>query len=402
MAYLLKKGNEGSIAKRQERKSKSGRPISTPGNLLTSEEEAPKIKRSKNNVTVNAEIEKLKTLMSTKYAAQCSSHTSQDKLFDSTTALSNKDAKKKETRNNQIDKKFSTNAQDKSYSSSKVIQRAELEVDSAPTVVDGTSNLQKLNTQKETISRKLPEITIPILQEALDHVEGTFINAPKGNVDESYPIIDLVEIANDLKIIKKQNEEIISASTIIIEKLDEMKRSEINGKKTLYDNLKGFPLKTVAEFTQLENDSEESEKIRESLYHHLLTLGGTKLREFLSTSMKQLMTDHLLCEYTWNGEKGMQKFGDTKISNVLFSSAKKCPFFKGPSNVAEYKTEMREVMRISKQRYRNATKDKNQFVADRASYEQLEERIRELESHNLETSENESDQEDGMADDEME
>lgn len=63
------------------------------------------------------------------------------------------------------------------------------------------------------------------------------------------------------------------------------------------------------------------------------------------------------------------------VQLFVLASAKKCPFFKGPSNVAEYKTEMREVMRISKQRYRNATKDKNHFVADKATYEQLEERI---------------------------
>lgn len=76
MAYLLKTGPEGSSAKRQERKSKSGRSVFTPGNLLTSVDNAPK---SKKDSTVNAELEKLRTIMEKKYPIPGPSQSSQEK-----------------------------------------------------------------------------------------------------------------------------------------------------------------------------------------------------------------------------------------------------------------------------------------------------------------------------------
>ncbi|XP_043462159.1 uncharacterized protein LOC122498479 [Leptopilina heterotoma] len=72
------------------------------------------------------------------------------------------------------------------------------------------------------------------------------------------------------------------------------------------------------------------------------------------------MTDELVSQFSWPGSKKSEKFGDTKISNLLFESARQCTFFAGPHSISEFKNEMLEVLRITKQRYRNRNNNKKQ------------------------------------------
>lgn len=52
----------------------------------------------------------------------------------------------------------------------------------------------------------------------------------------------------------------------------------------------------------------------------------------------------------------MRIYYTTNNVNVFVDAAKDCPFFHGPENKAEFKTDMVDVMRATRQRYRNRTK----------------------------------------------
>ncbi|XP_051168717.1 uncharacterized protein LOC127286358 isoform X2 [Leptopilina boulardi] len=88
------------------------------------------------------------------------------------------------------------------------------------------------------------------------------------------------------------------------------------------------------------------------IYNHLINMGGVTLRQFLANSLKQIMTDNLVCSFTWNKGSDTLAFGNTKVSNVLFQSAKKCINFEGPANKQIFKDHMLEVLRHTKQRHR--------------------------------------------------
>ncbi|XP_039301802.1 uncharacterized protein LOC120356943 isoform X1 [Solenopsis invicta] len=94
--------------------------------------------------------------------------------------------------------------------------------------------------------------------------------------------------------------------------------------KTFYEPLDGFPLKSLEDFYNLESETKINE--RNQLCHHLQSLGGAKLREFLHTSVKHIMTDELVNQFTWLGGIGTEKFSDTKMSTLLYCS-KEMPAF---------------------------------------------------------------------------
>ncbi|XP_033226017.1 uncharacterized protein LOC117178698 [Belonocnema kinseyi] len=53
----------------------------------------------------------------------------------------------------------------------------------------------------------------------------------------------------------------------------------------------------------------------------LISRGGTKLREFLGSSLRAKMTDKLVTQFTWKGDANQPEFGDTRVTlrwNVLF------------------------------------------------------------------------------------
>ena len=53
-------------------------------------------------------------------------------------------------------------------------------------------------------------------------------------------------------------------------------------------------------------------------HDHLVRLGGSRLKEFLSSALKEIMVDELVTQFTWHKQKGTQKFGDTRVSNLLY------------------------------------------------------------------------------------
>ncbi|XP_033226088.1 uncharacterized protein LOC117178755 [Belonocnema kinseyi] len=118
--------------------------------------------------------------------------------------------------------------------------------------------------------------------------------------------------------------------------------------------LEGFLLQTVEQFQNL--DEKENLKLWRTVYRHLINRGGAKLREFLSFSLKLMVTDELVTHFTWLGAKSHKAFGDTRVSYIFYKAAKKFPCFPGPRDIKEFTTEM-EVFRTTKQRSRNISKN---------------------------------------------
>ncbi|XP_067209573.1 uncharacterized protein [Linepithema humile] len=180
-----------------------------------------------------------------------------------------------------------------------------------------------------------------------------------GNENNESCTSKCTQILDLLQILEAKNNLLIEGQEKMMKKMEEILEKcssidDVNVNNTLYKPLQGFPLKTVEEFKEMESDANRSE--RKKLYHHLRGIGGTKLREFLYTCMTEIMQDELINKFTWPGGAGAEKFGDTKIVNIIHAAAKKCPLFPGPVNKAELKTELQEVLRSVKQRYRNKIK----------------------------------------------
>ncbi|CAH0550883.1 unnamed protein product [Brassicogethes aeneus] len=154
-----------------------------------------------------------------------------------------------------------------------------------------------------------------------------------------------------LAVLIEQNETIIEQNQVIINETSQLKEKE---DKQLSENLldppSGFPLTTLEQFDELNSDL--NMEGRRQLYKYLINCGGTTLREFLNRALKIIMTDELVCNFTWLGDKTNRGFGNTKVSNVLKQAAQKCLKTKGPQDIDHFKKEMLEVLRVSKQRHR--------------------------------------------------
>lgn len=76
-----------------------------------------------------------------------------------------------------------------------------------------------------------------------------------------------------------------------------------------------------------------------------------------------------------------------RLSNIIYflsDAAQKCPLFSGPSTKAEFKNELQEVLRSSKQRFRNKSKKALREVPAESNKEEEEmmqeiQQLRELE-----------------------
>lgn len=90
------------------------------------------------------------------------------------------------------------------------------------------------------------------------------------------------------------------------------------------------------------------------------------------------MTDKLVCHYTWKKTKDTEAFGDTKVSNVFFKAAQKCPLFRGPENKEDYKNTMLDVFKSTKQRYRNKLKPTEKELSPNKLVDQVLENARQL------------------------
>ncbi|XP_033231560.1 uncharacterized protein LOC117182581 [Belonocnema kinseyi] len=100
---------------------------------------------------------------------------------------------------------------------------------------------------------------------------------------------------------------------------------------------------------------------------HLVQSGGSKLREFLNFGLKEMMTDELVFQFTWVGGENSLIFSDTRVSNILYQAAQRCSQFNGPGDRAHFQSKMLEVLRTTKQHYRNLKKKvllKNQRALD--------------------------------------
>lgn len=76
----------------------------------------------------------------------------------------------------------------------------------------------------------------------------------------------------------------------------------------------------------------------------------------MSCALKEVMTDELVCHFTWNKTKDTEKLGDTEVSNIFHKATEKCPLFRGPENKEVFKNAMLDALKSTKQRYCNKLK----------------------------------------------
>ncbi|XP_051170494.1 uncharacterized protein LOC127287545 [Leptopilina boulardi] len=169
-----------------------------------------------------------------------------------------------------------------------------------------------------------------------------------------------------------QNERIMNQNAQILELLQKGVSTNTQLQTTLFQLLQGLPLSNLEDYHKF--ISEENNDRLESVHNHLVQIGETKLREFLNYSLKQLTKDELVSQFSWPGSSNSEKFGDTKISNLLYESSKNCKSF------------------VTKQRYRNNLKKVNSNIAENIPInmeeenpddEELLRRIEELENSEI-------------------
>ncbi|XP_034937590.1 uncharacterized protein [Chelonus insularis] len=113
----------------------------------------------------------------------------------------------------------------------------------------------------------------------------------------------------------------------------------------------GFPLQSMDDFNQFEEDSDK--KRAETLRDYLKFAGGHDLREALHNFVRAAMTEELAEKFTWTGKSGpnsspKKKFKGTKMMKVFMSAAKRIKKIK-TFTLNEFTSNFSEVLRSYKQ-----------------------------------------------------
>ncbi|XP_051158487.1 uncharacterized protein LOC127279890 [Leptopilina boulardi] len=151
-----------------------------------------------------------------------------------------------------------------------------------------------------------------------------------------------------------QNDKIILQNEQILEKMSQETIGEANLDDTLYEPLNGFPINTLDQFIYL--NEKEQKSLRKKLFQHLVALGGPRLRDFLNCAVKQTFTDELINQLSWDGKGAYQKLGDTRVCNTLYLAANQRIGVRARSNKLDFKTDIQEILRVTKQRFRKGLK----------------------------------------------
>ncbi|XP_032690601.1 uncharacterized protein LOC116853586 isoform X2 [Odontomachus brunneus] len=123
------------------------------------------------------------------------------------------------------------------------------------------------------------------------------------------------DTAKSFKTVMKANKKLLKA----INHMNERNNKVQIGVHTFDEALEGFPLESVEQFDELENDqSKKNEHYK--LYNHLCGIGASKLRDFVHMCFRQTMTDELVCTFTWAGSSDTEKLGDTKLVKIMYAA----------------------------------------------------------------------------------
>ncbi|XP_043469678.1 uncharacterized protein LOC122503268 [Leptopilina heterotoma] len=166
-----------------------------------------------------------------------------------------------------------------------------------------------------------PTNSKPSKKSAIDHQPiHREINTETSSFLNAFESSGQPSLENQSKLLWEQNEKILAQNAELMEALRNSVEQNTSLKNNLYQPLQGFPFKTIEEFYDFSSANNEDKILH--MHNHLIQIGGSKLREFLNYSLKQLMTDNLVTQFSWPGSSNTEKFGDTKISNLLYESAK--------------------------------------------------------------------------------
>ncbi|XP_051155659.1 uncharacterized protein LOC127278143 [Leptopilina boulardi] len=323
------------------RVSSTGRSIKTPRKILSnSDEETRPPKTSKRTVTVKQKSNRSDSSLSQQNTASENSAITDNKLNSPLYHISQIEDHQEHT--------SSTHLVDQKSSLTSLILVPDV-------TVNETLDPNVLATSLTT-SQELYHYTNQDPLNAMSNRHDIFYSEQKHEVNKDNDLKFKNEILQRLDNIEKQNKR-------ILEILNDMRGdSEKFVEETLYQPLTGFPLKTMEEFESLVTD--KNKENRQKVHDHLVRLGGSRLKEFLSGGLKEIMDDQLVAKFTWLKTKDTEKFGDTKVSNIFYRAAIKCPLFDGPTNKEIYKQTMLEVLKSTKQRFRNKIKKELNQRAD--------------------------------------
>ncbi|XP_043472912.1 uncharacterized protein LOC122505396 isoform X2 [Leptopilina heterotoma] len=218
---------------------------------------------------------------------------------------------------------------------------------------DNKSNSELMEKQNSFKNASRPFISPPHEHaEMFDFVDLELFQRSSEKINDASFKTRVLDI---LDVLREQNKMILRQQEIILKELSKNNNAtERKLSESLLTPLRGFPIETVERFQEFE--SEIGKESRTRVYNHLVNMGGATLRNFLSNSLRRLLTDNLVCSFTWNGGDNTLKFGDTRIANVLYQASKRCENFDGPTNKEIFKHHMLEVLRHTKQRHRKLLK----------------------------------------------
>ncbi|XP_023289650.1 uncharacterized protein LOC105699171 isoform X2 [Orussus abietinus] len=135
-----------------------------------------------------------------------------------------------------------------------------------------------------------------------------------------------------------------------LERIERLMRQD--GRKGQQSTKPDFlPMKTVQEVLAFNNASDEryNEVVR-----YLEYLGGFTLREALNLCMKELVTDEVTCHFTWWGRDNGTPLHNTRLAKAIYAVSSNSHF--DLITRAEFQAQMRETLRVAKQRNRNAAR----------------------------------------------
>ncbi|KAM0736912.1 hypothetical protein ACS0PU_000005 [Formica fusca] len=87
--------------------------------------------------------------------------------------------------------------------------------------------------------------------------------------------------------------------------------------------LPNFPLRTVQEFEQFQENLVTSLEIQKLYIHEIKMVGGSDPGKFTRATLHFLISNELALQYSWSGQKNTRKFRDTLISQLIVETISK-------------------------------------------------------------------------------
>ncbi|KAM0735059.1 hypothetical protein ACS0PU_011172 [Formica fusca] len=115
-----------------------------------------------------------------------------------------------------------------------------------------------------------------------------------------------------------------------------------------------FPIASLPDMDAFEGIGEDGYSNAVNYFRYI---GGYNLREAVNISLKESLKDTIASSFTWLGREGHRSLYDTRLIMAIYDGVCQNRHFEKPTR-SEFQMQMREALRMSKERHRSRSRKK--------------------------------------------